>query len=78
MLKLGCRMEFCTVMFAVQECITKYIQDLKLSQLDLFVHFRTLLDIFRKSKKFAGLAYWLCPSLPNWLKEFDSPIPLQS
>ena len=25
----------------------------------------------------AGLAYWLCPSLPSWLKEFDSPIPLQ-
>ena len=26
---------------------------------------------------FAGLAYWLCSSLPSWLKEFDSPTPLQ-
>ena len=27
---------------------------------------------------FAGLAHWLSSSLPSWLKEFDSPIPLQT
>ena len=31
-----------------------------------------------QSHQIAELAYWLCPSLPSWSKEFDSPTLLHS
>lgn len=26
------------------------------------------------SPRYAALAYWLCPTLPRWSREFDSPM----